>query len=116
MDPALNPYSPGSGRRPPELVGRSGELSAFDTVVARSKHHLMSRGMVLTGLRGVGKTVLLNEMARAAGRSGWLTVQIEARREGAGAIALRRTLARELISAARALRRPTLSERMRRAF
>jgi hypothetical protein len=72
--------------------------------------------MVLTGLRGVGKTVLLNEMARAAARAAWLTVQVEARRESAGTVALRRTLARELVSAARALRPPTLSTRMRTAF
>lgn len=116
MDPALNPYSPGSGRRPPELVGRSGELEAFRTIVARSRHQLVSRGIVLTGLRGVGKTVLLNEMARSAGRSGWLTVQLEARREPSGALAVRRMLARELVSAARALRRTTLSSRMRTAF
>ena len=116
MEPALNPYSPGSGRRPPELVGRTGELEAFDTVVARSRHQLSSRGMVLTGLRGVGKTVLLNEMARHAARDGWLTVAVEARREPTGAIAVRRMLARELVSAARALRPPTLSTRMRTAF
>lgn len=116
MDPALNPYSPGSGRRPPELVGRTGELASFATILARTKHQMVSRGMVLTGLRGVGKTVLLNEMAQQATREGWLIVQLEARREPTGAAAVRRMLARELVSAARALRPPTLSTRMRTAF
>jgi hypothetical protein len=116
VDPALNPFSPGSGRRPPELVGRAAELATFATVVARTRHQLVSRGMVLTGLRGVGKTVLLNEMAQQATRAGWLTVQLEARREPTGAAAVRRMLARELISAARPLRPQTLTGRMRTAF
>ncbi|WP_426939907.1 hypothetical protein [Pseudarthrobacter sp. S6] len=56
MDPALNPFNPGSGVRPPELVGRDGEIDAFDLLVARAKSNTVGdRGMVLSGLRGVGK-------------------------------------------------------------
>lgn len=117
MEPALNPYSPGSGRRPPELVGRTGELEAFDTLVARTRNGLSDRGIVLTGLRGVGKTVLLNEMHAHAERFDWLTVRLEARRDEAGAAAVRRVLARELVVAARKLsRRRTLTGRMRQAL
>lgn len=116
MDPALNPYSPGSGRRPPELVGRTGELEAFDTLRARSANGLGDRGIVLTGLRGVGKTVLLNEMHGLADRVGWLTARIEARRDSTGARSVRSALARELVVAARKFARTSLTERMRAAL
>ena len=116
MDPALNPYSPGSGLRPPELVGRTAELEAFDTIVARARNRLSSRGIVLTGLRGVGKTVLLNEMQAQAQRMDWLTVRIEARRDPEGAAAVQRTLARALVATARSLQRRKPSERMRQAL
>ncbi len=116
MDPALNPYSPGSGRRPPELVGRTVELEAFDTLVARTRNRLSDRGIVLTGLRGVGKTVLLNELAAHAERHSWMTVRLEARRDEAGALAVRRTLARDLVAAARKHARRSTSERMRAAL
>lgn len=116
MDAALNPYSPGSGRRPPELVGRTGELEAFDTLVARTGNRLTDRGIVLTGLRGVGKTVLLNEMHAHADRFDWLTVRLEARRDEAGATAVRRVLARELMAAARKLARRSVTSRMRQAL
>ena len=116
MDSALNPYSPGSGRRPPTLVGRDVELEAFDTVVARTANCLSSRGIVLTGLRGVGKTVLLNEMYAHAQRHDWLTVRLEARRGDAGALATRTALARELVTAARGLARRSVGERMRSAL
>lgn len=116
MLPEQNPYSPGSGRRPPEFVGRTGELEAFDTLRARVANGLSDRGVVLTGLRGVGKTVLLNEMHRMADSFEWLTVRIEARRDDAGARAVRRLLARELVVAARRLTRTALSARMRDAL
>lgn len=60
MEPRLNPYQPGSGLRPPEMTGREPELEAFDTVIARTGNRLTNRGIILSGLRGVGKTVLLN--------------------------------------------------------
>lgn len=116
MLPEQNPYSPGSGRRPPELVGRTGELEAFDTLRARVANGLGDRGVVLTGLRGVGKTVLLNEMHRMADRFEWLTVRIEARRDETGARAVRRALARELVVSARKLTRTRMTSRMREAL
>ncbi|WIB76997.1 ATP-binding protein [Curtobacterium sp. MCPF17_002] len=116
MLPEQNPYSPGSGRRPPELVGRTNELEAFDTLRARVTNGLGDRGVVLTGLRGVGKTVLLNEMHRMADDFEWLTVRIEARRDEAGARTVRRALARELVVSARKLTRTRLSGRMRDAL
>lgn len=78
MDPALNPYTPGSGLRPPSLQGRDGEIEAFDLLVAKAKRRLYDRGMMLTGLRGVGKTALLNSLRGNAEHHGWYTVQLEA--------------------------------------
>jgi AAA ATPase domain len=81
MDPVRNPYAPGAGQRPPELAGRDIELSAFDVVLERIAHGRPERSLVLTGLRGVGKTVLLNQLRSAAISRGWGTGKIEARPE-----------------------------------
>jgi len=81
MDPVRNPYAPGAGQRPPELAGRDTELSAFEVVLQRIAHGRPERSLVLTGLRGVGKTVLLNQLRSAAISRGWGTGKIEARPE-----------------------------------
>jgi hypothetical protein len=81
MDPVRNPYAPGAGQRPPELAGRDAELSAFDVVLERIARGRPERSLVLTGLRGVGKTVLLNQLRSAAITRGWGTGKIEARPE-----------------------------------
>ncbi len=79
MDPVRNPYAPGAGQRPPELAGRDAELKAFDVVLERVSRRRPERSIVNTGLRGVGKTVLLNAMRSAAVRRGWGTGKLEAR-------------------------------------
>src|SRR3954467_2357713 len=79
MDPIRNPYAPGAGQRPPELAGRDPQLRAFDVVLERVAKGRPERSVVLTGLRGVGKTVLLNAMRSAAVRRGWGTGKLEAR-------------------------------------
>lgn len=116
MKDALNPFNPGSGTPPPALVGRDDELETFDVLVERTSQGRPGRGIVLTGLRGVGKTVLLNQMRRRAEAAGWFTVNIEARRDTSGATAVRRTLARELAAKARSLSKPGVSERTRAAL
>ena len=79
MDPIRNPYAPGAGQRPPELAGRDRELDQFDVVLERIAKNRPERSLVLTGLRGVGKTVLLNALrSQAIGRL-WGTGKIEAR-------------------------------------
>jgi hypothetical protein len=78
MDPALNPYTPGSGRKPPSLQGRDVEVETFDLRVAMAGKRNYDRGMMLTGLRGVGKTSLLNSLRENADRHGWYTIQMEA--------------------------------------
>jgi AAA ATPase domain len=79
VDPVRNPYAPGAGQRPPELAGRDAELQAFDVVLERVSRGRPERSAVLTGLRGVGKTVLLNATRSAAVRRGWGTGKLEAR-------------------------------------
>jgi len=98
------------------LAGRTLELEAFDTLRARVANSLSDRGIVLPGLRGVGKTVLLNEMQRMASEQDWLTVRLEARPDGAGAISARRLLARELVAASRKLARSSPTARMKEAL
>ena len=78
MDPVRNPYSPGAGLRPAELAGREREIAQFDVLRARARQQRISQSMVLTGLRGVGKTVLLNELANAARADGWIVARVEA--------------------------------------
>jgi hypothetical protein len=79
VDPVRNPYAPGAGQRPPELAGRGRELGAFDVVLERVARGRPERSLVLTGLRGVGKTVLLNTLRSAAIGRLWGTGKIEAR-------------------------------------
>jgi len=56
MDPIGNPYQPSAGVRPRELAGRDRELAAIDVLIGRSERGFVSQSLVLTGLRGVGKT------------------------------------------------------------
>jgi hypothetical protein len=99
MDPVRNPYAPGAGQRPPELAGRDRELADFDVVLERVARGRPERSMVLTGLRGVGKTVLLNAMRSAAIGRLWGTGKIEARPDQS----LRRPIAGALHMAVREL-------------
>lgn len=75
----MNPYAPGAGQRPPELAGRDEQLRTFEVVLERIARGRPERSIVLTGLRGVGKTVLLNALRSAAVRAGWGSGKFEAR-------------------------------------
>ena len=102
MDPIRNPYAPGAGQRPPELAGRDEQLDAFDVVLQRVQRGRPERSLILTGLRGVGKTVLLNALRSAAVRRQWGTGKLEARPDQG----LRRPLASALHQAVRELGHP----------
>jgi hypothetical protein len=99
MDPVRNPYAPGAGQRPPELAGRDRELAGFEVVLERVARARPERSVVLTGLRGVGKTVLLNALRSQAISRLWGTGKIEARPDQS----LRRPLAAALHMAIRQL-------------
>src|SRR3954468_3510229 len=79
MDPVRNPYAPGAGQRPPELAGRDRQLSQFEVTLERVAAGRPERSMVLSGLRGVGKTVLLNALRGLAVQRAWGTGKFEAR-------------------------------------
>jgi hypothetical protein len=70
MDPIKNPFSPGAGSPPPELVGRDPILEQARILLGRIKAGRPEKSMLLTGLRGVGKTVLLNDIERMAKAGG----------------------------------------------
>jgi hypothetical protein len=78
MDPIKNPFSPGAGAPPPELVGRDSILEEAAILLGRIKRKRPEKSMILTGLRGVGKTVLLNEIEHNAREEGYRTIIIEA--------------------------------------
>ncbi len=78
MDPIKNPFSPGAGSPPPELVGREPVLEQARILLGRTLAGRSEKSLLLTGLRGVGKTVLLNEIQRMASASGYRTIEVEA--------------------------------------
>jgi hypothetical protein len=102
VDPIRNPYAPGAGQRPPELAGRDDQLRAFAVVLERIAKSKPERSIVLTGLRGVGKTVLLNALRSAAVRAHWGTGKLEARPDQR----LRRPISAALHVAVRELAHP----------
>lgn len=77
MDPIFNPYSPGAGNPPPELAGREHLLTQARIALARIISGRQEQSLMLIGLRGVGKTVLLNRIGEIAQESGYSVVNIE---------------------------------------
>ncbi len=112
MDATRNPYSPGAGRRPPALVGRDAELTAWEVGLDRVQLGLSVQPLVLYGLRGVGKTVLLTQMAKEAASRDWLVAQTEA---GVGK-RLREMLGESLYGPLSDLARPSAGRRLLRAL
>ncbi len=73
MDPVKNPYTPNAGSRPAELAGRNAQLEQFRVLVGRLKEGTTDQSLIIRGLRGVGKTVLLNAFEDRAEAEGFLT-------------------------------------------
>lgn len=100
MDPVANPYRPGAGRRPPLLAGREQLLETFDVVRRRAEElGEGDRSWVLNGLRGVGKTVLLNELLDRVSARAWMTAKVEAGTSSSLAVALSQALVRSMRTA-----------------
>ena len=78
MDPAANPYAPGAGNQPPFLSGRDEELTGIRLKLERLKRGHNTRDVLMLGLRGVGKTVLLNAAEDSADAGGHHVIIIEA--------------------------------------
>ena len=107
-----NPYSPGAGLRPAALVGRDGELQDWSVALQRLENARSAMSVVLHGLRGEGRTVLLGEFHRMAEDRDWMTVIIEANTGSP----LRETLARALYPAVRELVRPSAGDKLTKAL
>lgn len=78
MEEDGNPFAPGAGTPPPELAGRSDILKQAKVALGRIRHGRPAKSFILIGLRGVGKTVLLNEVQLLADKAGYQTIYIEA--------------------------------------
>jgi hypothetical protein len=100
VDPVSNPYRPGAGRRPPLVAGREELVDAFDVVQRRIEATGEGdRSWVLNGLRGVGKTVLLNELMGRVSSRGWIVAKVEAGAPDALPVALIHALVRSMRTA-----------------
>ena len=77
MESYKNPYRPGAGTKPLVIAGREVELSKAETLFKSVTYGAPQRSLMLYGLRGVGKTVLLNEMERIAESEGYVTEHLE---------------------------------------
>lgn len=80
MDPIANPYTPNAGAEPQAIVGRDDQLASFDLLLKRLERGKTEQSMILTGLRGVGKTVLLAQFRNKALAHGWVAVELEVRK------------------------------------
>jgi hypothetical protein len=112
MDERNNPFSPGAGLRPAALVGRDSELQDWSVALERIENVRSARSVVLHGLRGVGKTVLLGEYHLQAEDRGWVSVMIEANTGRP----LREALARALYPVVRELVRPKAGDKLKKAL
>ncbi len=77
-DPIANPYAPGAGTPPPALVGRDEVIDIAEVALRRLRSARASQHMLITGLRGVGKTVLLGKLAALAEHVGYRVIRVEA--------------------------------------
>jgi hypothetical protein len=101
VDSIRNPYTPGAGARPHQLVGREAQLAAFDVALQRAQLWRPARSKILYGLRGVGKTVLLRELASHARNQRWIVISVEARAGEPLLPTLNREIFKELRNAGR---------------
>ncbi|MGB7448625.1 MAG: ATP-binding protein [Ornithinimicrobium sp.] len=77
MDPIRNPYTPNAGAQPPAVLGRDVQLNTFDLLLRRLSVGRTEQSMIITGLRGVGKTVLLGRFQGKAQELNWVVVERE---------------------------------------
>ncbi len=119
IDKVRNPFNPGAGSQPPLLVGRDGQIEAMTVAVRRLAIGRFERSTMLKGLRGVGKTVLLNEFGRIAKKEGWIHAHLEATEDvriARAAAALSRRVLLEFSVGARARERAAKALGVLRSF
>lgn len=108
----LNPYSPGAGRKPSALVGRDRQRAEWTHAIQRIERGRSAQPVVLYGLRGVGKTVLLSDFRRTAAGADWIVAQVEAGADRS----LREGLGEALHGPLSDLARPNAGSRLLRAL
>lgn len=114
MNKRENPYTPGAGRRPRTLAGRNSDLESFGSLIERVGSGTYERSLIYSGLRGVGKTVLLMEFDVLASEAGWATTDVQ---EVGSQPDFRATFARMAARLLREMsRRHRLKERIERAL
>ena len=116
MDPVLNPYAPGAGTPPPELAGRDDLREKVRIAIARLRRGLQAKSVLMVGLRGVGKTVLLDRMRDDARANGVQTIRIEAPEGRSLPALLAPQLRQALLALSRNLRARDLAQRGLRAL
>lgn len=112
MDPVLNPYMPGAGRKPTALVGRDDALRAWGVALRRAERGTTDQPMILYGLRGVGKTVLITQLRHDAEDRDWWVAQVEAGTDRP----LREILGEGLYEPLSEISRPSAGKRVLRAL
>lgn len=113
MDPVRNPYTPGAGTKPPALTGRDPELEHFRVLIGRLQAGRHEKSMLITGLRGVGKTVLLNTFSDIGTDQGWFAANTEIRQNTQLSSVMARLTRRVLLEMSAVER---LQDRARRAL
>ena len=116
MDPVTNPFAPGAGTPPPELAGRDELLEQVRVAVERTRRGLPTKSVLMVGLRGVGKTVLLDRMRDNAEAVGIQTLRIEAPENRSLPAILAPQLRQALLRLSRSARAQALAERALRAL
>lgn len=116
MDPVRNPYSPGAGSAPPELAGRDELRETVRVALERARLGNPAKSVLMVGLRGVGKTVLLDRMRDDAEASGIQTVRIEAPEARSLPALLAPQLRQALLRLSRVQKAKTHAERALRAL
>lgn len=116
MDPIRNPYAPGAGTQPPELAGRDDLREAVRVSLARIRAGRSAQSVILVGLRGVGKTVLLEKLREDAEGAGIQTLRLEAPEDRSLPALLAPQLRQGLLRLSRAARAKEAAVRALRAL
>lgn len=116
MDPVSNPFAPGAGTPPPELAGRDELRETVRVALARVRRGLPSKSILMAGLRGVGKTVLLDQMREDAEGTGIQTLRVEAPEHRSLPAILAPQLRQGLLRLSRVVKARDLAERALRGL
>ena len=116
MDRRTNPYAPGAGTPPPELVGRDALIEDAEITLDRLRNGLAAKGLLMVGLHGVGKTVLLNRILLDAEARGFATALIEAPEDRSLPAALAGPLNSALLQLSRSAAARELARKARRSL